>query len=574
MLRDSFPNGGAERQLALLAESLPPGVDVCVWGLGGGPFVSVLRGLGVPVELSERRWRFSPSPVAGLWRLVRSWRPDVLHTWGWMSAAAALPVAAALRVPVVDGTIRNATINRRFVLPRRAAMRGARLIVANSRAGLRTFSDELFPLTVAATDGLAAVVLDYVPRWEPVRCRAFVDWLRRGGTLHLLPAGGEYPRFGGELSILNTPTDRVRVGSGLVVRHRAVRGDVTREFLAKAGCPLPESPPASPGFQTLDESLLAGLKEIVRPEHEWTLIYLGLIAYLILIGPVNYLIGRRAARYRLAIGFFLCAAMAATWAMGTLGRRGFGEVSCVHSLAYAVPIDSGHYDVTQWVNVFVTHGDEYAIRHAAEHNLYAACETHEAVSGMIQASGGGRFHVDIPRFSNRPFLHRARLDGPPLDLEVREWTQQSRLEALTLSTGEEFAQDVVRAWVLHKDTLYPLRRDGSALRLGGGRRERVSQFVMERTADLRTFQHPYQRPQTVEPREAAEELAPALIVRAIGDGNEPGGWNTSSPEDEDAQLFVLAESPPGFGVRAEGLGSETGFVLYHVRLHRPENTDE
>ncbi len=139
MLRDSFPNGGAERQLALLAESLPPGVDVCVWGLGGGPFVSVLRGLGVPVELSERRWRFSPSPVAGLWRLVRSWRPDVLHTWGWMSAAAALPVAAALRVPVVDGTIRNATINRRFVLPRRAAMRGARLIVANSRAGLRTW---------------------------------------------------------------------------------------------------------------------------------------------------------------------------------------------------------------------------------------------------------------------------------------------------------------------------------------------------------------------------------------------------------------------------------------------------
>jgi glycosyltransferase involved in cell wall biosynthesis len=139
MLRDSFPNGGAERQLALLAASLPAGVDVRVWGMGGGPFVPVLRELGLPVDLSERRWRFDPSPVAGLWRLVRSWRPDVLHTWGWMSAAAALPVAAAHQVPVVDGTIRNATVDPRFVVPRRAALRAARLVVANSLAGLRAW---------------------------------------------------------------------------------------------------------------------------------------------------------------------------------------------------------------------------------------------------------------------------------------------------------------------------------------------------------------------------------------------------------------------------------------------------
>jgi glycosyltransferase involved in cell wall biosynthesis len=139
MLRDSFPNGGAERQLALLAASLPEGMDVRIWGMGSGPFVPVLHELGLPVELSERRGRFDPSPVAGLWRLVRVWRPDVLHTWGWMSAAAALPVAAACRVPVVDGTIRNATVDARFVVPRRAAMRAARLVVANSRAGLQAW---------------------------------------------------------------------------------------------------------------------------------------------------------------------------------------------------------------------------------------------------------------------------------------------------------------------------------------------------------------------------------------------------------------------------------------------------
>ena len=142
MLRDSFPNGGAERQLALLAESLPEDVDVRLWGMGGGPFVPVLQESGLPVDLSERRWRFDLSPVAGLWRLVRSWRPDVLHTWGWMSAAVALPVAAACRVPVVDGTIRNATVDPRFVVPRRAAMRAARLVVANSHAGLQAWGGD------------------------------------------------------------------------------------------------------------------------------------------------------------------------------------------------------------------------------------------------------------------------------------------------------------------------------------------------------------------------------------------------------------------------------------------------
>jgi len=142
LLRDAFLNGGAERQLALLAANLPESVDVHLWGMEDGPFVPVLRELGLPVDLHERRWRLDPSPAAGLWRLVRSWRPDVMHTWGWMSAAAALPVAAALRVPVVDGTIRNARVDPRFALPRRAAMHASRLVVANSLAGLRAWRME------------------------------------------------------------------------------------------------------------------------------------------------------------------------------------------------------------------------------------------------------------------------------------------------------------------------------------------------------------------------------------------------------------------------------------------------
>jgi len=47
---------------------------------------------------------------------------------------------------------------------------------------------------------------------------------------------------------------------------------------------------------------------------------------------------------------------------------------------------------------------------------------------------------------------------------------------------------------------------------------------------------------------------------------------TPQPEDV-AQLFLLAESPPGFALRTEGLGREVGYVLYHVRLSKPEDTN-
>ena len=53
-----------------------------------------------------------------------------------------LPVAAARRIPVVDGTIRNARVDPRFALPRRAAMRASCLVVANSLAGLRAWRME------------------------------------------------------------------------------------------------------------------------------------------------------------------------------------------------------------------------------------------------------------------------------------------------------------------------------------------------------------------------------------------------------------------------------------------------
>jgi hypothetical protein len=284
--------------------------------------------------------------------------------------------------------------------------------------------------------------------------------------------------------------------------------------------------------------------------------------------------GRRAARFRRAIVFFLCTAALFGWAMGALGRRGFGETSSIHSLAYAVPIEGENYDVTQWVNVFVIHGGYYDLRHGDDNDVYATCESLEPVNGIIENGAGGRFYVDIPLFSNRPFLHRARMRGHALGLGVLEWRQKRGLEALTLSVGPGFPADLVEAWVLHGDRVLPMEREGDTLRLGSGRRWSLKEFLSEQRLGLSRLYVGVSANQSADPREAAKEMVPVLIARALGGTTDVSyGFTLPQPPDDEAQVFLLTKSPPDFALQGEGLGSESGYVLYHVRLHRPEDSD-
>jgi len=75
-------------------------------------------------------------PAAHLWRLLVSWRPDVVHSWDWMSTFAAAPLCRALRIPIVDATIRNGIVRPKGSRQRRLGQALSALVVANSRAGL------------------------------------------------------------------------------------------------------------------------------------------------------------------------------------------------------------------------------------------------------------------------------------------------------------------------------------------------------------------------------------------------------------------------------------------------------
>jgi hypothetical protein len=444
-------------------------------------------------------------------------------------------------------------------------------------AALHSFLDALFPTTVSATDGLHSLVVDYAPRWERPRRQALLDWLCRGGILHLLPgANGEFPQFSAELSVLNNPAQQFRVGVGLVVRHRVTRSEANEQFLSARGFPLLRLKSGNRvGPWRLEDGFFQALKGLVRPKHNWPVIYLTLFCYLVLVGPVNYLIGRKSGFGRAVVFFFMTTAASACL-LGVLGRRGYGETAAIHSLSYARSVGADQYDVTQWINVFVEHGDYYTLSHPGDHNIYSTCQDFEKVNGVLQSGVGGQFAVDIPVFSSRPFLHRGKMKGGDLGVKVAEWRQTDTLEKLTLSVGPGFPEKVAEMWALYHDRFYEMSRSEGRIRVDS-----------YRGTDLATFLSP-ERVRVVVPvsgsysddsnrRDADSEqvlrgMVRPLIGRSIG-GTESFSYylDPAPPSADRVQLFIFAESPNSFALVGKGLGREKGYVLYHLDVLRPED---
>lgn len=138
-LADGLPMGGQERQLALLLKYLPPEHERSLLTLAGGAFLPGIQELGWPVEVHGRGWRYDVSPALSVWSKVRHWRPDVVHSWGWMSTATAAPSCRALGIPLVDGTIRTARASLAKRVAHTPGMMLSTRVMTNSQAALRAW---------------------------------------------------------------------------------------------------------------------------------------------------------------------------------------------------------------------------------------------------------------------------------------------------------------------------------------------------------------------------------------------------------------------------------------------------
>jgi len=139
MVCDSLGGGGAERQLTLMSTSLVDPWQVSVFALEGGVFADEMRAAGIPLNISPRKFRLDPSPIIALWREIDRLRPDVVHSWGWMTSFAAEICCRRWKIPHVSGVIRRAMLptSRAWTLKRACSL--GTVVVANSQAGLDVF---------------------------------------------------------------------------------------------------------------------------------------------------------------------------------------------------------------------------------------------------------------------------------------------------------------------------------------------------------------------------------------------------------------------------------------------------
>jgi hypothetical protein len=332
-------------------------------------------------------------------------------------------------------------------------------------AGLRRFPENLLPAQLTAMDGLASVVLDHVPHWEEGRERAFLDWVKNGGNVHLLQdQQGRFPRFTGELRELNTAVSRSRLGFGLIQRHERDRRSVDLSYFEQILVPgrdPAEAAASADAAQTItpvaneepllndawegDDDLFTALKKMSRPAHSWIVIHLLSLAYLALIFPGCYLIARvRNGDYRVVFGALLGIVAVFSMALHFVGRRGYGERTALHSVAIARLTPKGDFDVAQWSNAFVVDGGDYTFSHPGRGRIYSSCQDEEPVRGELVAGALAHFKADLPPFSSRAFGHRSVLE--------RETVHATISMASDLANGDSAVSDdsatpvVVTAW--------------------------------------------------------------------------------------------------------------------------------
>ena len=138
---DSLRAGGKERQAVSLLKGLAQrGVEILVVCMGEDHFFGPsLRETTIRLEHLLRRRRWDPVAFIRLHHLVQGFRPDVLHTTCWMTSFYALPVGKIHRIPVVNGSIRNAFTRGgiRWKVER-MLLKLSDARVANSRAGFNS----------------------------------------------------------------------------------------------------------------------------------------------------------------------------------------------------------------------------------------------------------------------------------------------------------------------------------------------------------------------------------------------------------------------------------------------------
>jgi hypothetical protein len=431
------------------------------------------------------------------------------------------------------------------------------------------FTESQFPVTVAATDGLFAVVLDHSPRFLAAQAEAFMDWVRSGGVVHLVPGStGALPTFSDALLALNVTGDKARVGAGLVMKHAIPVSEIQEKDLEKAKAPMPFEKKGNEYESNRDEdtndyAMFRTLSGVTKPKIAWWLIYILTGVYVLVIGPVFYVLRKRD--YRLLLAGFLGTVALFAWIFTAVGRRGYGESQICHSLAIVRSLGSGRFDVTHWSHAFATSGGLYRLQYPGTSQVYGAPRGQsDTVRGTIQAGAEAYFDADIPLFSFRNFVHRGVMAGDDLGATL----SSSGKDQYQITLARSIPGELIRVAVQMNNVFYDVDFAGSGsnvteFKFSLGKKNGAGASMLNPKGDSdHDYDYDDYTPNQSDALRKLNAFGPKLALRAganLEKVSKTVGWPT--PRDT-VRFYAYVRDSDAFRMAGKEFATGKNYVLY------------
>jgi len=429
-----------------------------------------------------------------------------------------------------------------------------------------------FPATLAATDGLAMVLLAEDPGLDLTRAEALVDFVKAGGTVALVRGPADrYPTFNGRLRELSSPLDVHPLGRGHVVKLDATIADLSNA--AKVDQLNLGNLTTNPNHSDQTAVIREAFGDLVAVDHNWILIYLVAIGFVLLIGPVHWLTTLRRLDWRLSLGLLLGVVAVTTLVFDLVGRRGVGESTVVHSIGIAKQMEPGVYDVTQHLHLFVAAGGQYPITHASNRNVYSAGQVWEKVPAMIRDGRPGMMQIDIPLYSARGLMHRAKMEGPAFEAKAVAMPEDEGF--LKIAVPDDLPTPILKAWAVRDGEHHELQqREGlwvADMRSGPAN---VADGQAAQAMTYNTWGHPRDnRPIEVRREEKIEQLGKQLLGQLVNRDAvmRRNPW-LGATENGRLHLRLLAPAPDAMKLPTDLYPQQHSYLLYDLRVATPEDT--
>ena len=145
LLIDSLVSGGRERRLIELIKGFVncEDVELKLVVFSDKIHYQEVFELGIPITIMKRVPKKNPLVFYRLFKFCKQWNPDLIHSWGTMSAILAIPASKLLGIKLINGNVTDEPNKMSFfdkkLVRAQLSFPFSKVIIGNSNAGLSAY---------------------------------------------------------------------------------------------------------------------------------------------------------------------------------------------------------------------------------------------------------------------------------------------------------------------------------------------------------------------------------------------------------------------------------------------------